>query len=59
MPELPEVENTVRDLKPLLVGLNVGDEPAGEALDGLCDYRHRHTTVAANAAPASTRITTT
>ncbi len=34
-------------LKPLLVALNVGDQPAGDSLDALCDYRHRHTTVAA------------
>lgn len=33
-------------LKPLLVVLNVGDNPAGEALESLCDYRHRLTTVA-------------
>jgi hypothetical protein len=34
-------------LKPMLVVLNVGDNPAGEAIEALCGYRHRHTTVAA------------
>lgn len=33
-------------LKPLLVVLNVGDNPADEAMDALRDYRHRHTTIA-------------
>lgn len=33
-------------LKPMLVVLNVGDNPPDEALEALCDYRHRHTTVA-------------
>ncbi len=33
-------------LKPILVVLNVGDNPPGDALEALCDYRHRHTTVA-------------
>jgi GTP-binding protein YchF len=34
-------------LKPMLVVLNVGDDPAGEALETMCGYRHRRTTVAA------------
>jgi GTP-binding protein YchF len=34
-------------LKPILVVLNVGDTPADAAIESLCDYRHRHTTVAA------------
>jgi GTP-binding protein YchF len=34
-------------LKPTLVVLNVGDEPADAALQALTDYEHRHTTVAA------------
>jgi hypothetical protein len=34
-------------LKPMLVVLNVGDNPAGDALESLCDYRHRLTTLAA------------
>lgn len=34
-------------LKPLLIVLNVGDGPADEAIDALCNYRHRHTTIAA------------
>jgi GTP-binding protein YchF len=34
-------------LKPVLVVLNVGEEPADAALDALLDYRHRHTTVSA------------
>jgi GTP-binding protein YchF len=33
-------------LKPAMVVLNVGDEPADSALESLLDYRHRHTTVA-------------
>ena len=33
-------------LKPLLVVLNVGDNPAESALETLCDYRHRQTTLA-------------
>jgi hypothetical protein len=33
-------------LKPVMVVLNVGDEPADAALESLLDYRHRHTTVA-------------
>lgn len=33
-------------LKPLLIVLNVGDNPPDEALETLCDYRHRHTTIA-------------
>jgi GTP-binding protein YchF len=33
-------------LKPMLVVLNVGDGPAGEALEAMCGYRHRLTTVA-------------
>ena len=33
-------------LKPVMVVLNVGDEPADSALESLLDYRHRHTTVA-------------
>ena len=33
-------------LKPILVVLNVGDNPAGTALEALCDYRHRRTTLA-------------
>ncbi len=33
-------------LKPMLVVLNVGDNPPDAALETLCDYRHRHTTVA-------------
>ena len=34
-------------LKPILVVLNVGDAPADTAIETLCDYRHRHTTIAA------------
>jgi ribosome-binding ATPase len=34
-------------LKPILVVLNVGDTPADAAIESPCDYRHRHTTVAA------------
>ena len=33
-------------LKPMLIVLNVGDDPAEPALARLADYRHRHTTVA-------------
>src|SRR5512137_2565944 len=33
-------------LKPILVVLNVGDNPAGSVLETLCDYRHRQTTLA-------------
>ena len=33
-------------LKPMLVVLNVGDNPADQAMEALCDYRHRHTTIA-------------
>jgi ribosome-binding ATPase YchF (GTP1/OBG family) len=34
-------------LKPMLVVLNVGDNPAGDSLESLCNYRHRLTTLAA------------
>jgi hypothetical protein len=34
-------------LKPMLIGLNVGDEAAHDVLESWEDYRHRHTTVAA------------
>lgn len=34
-------------LKPVLVVLNVGEDPANTALDALANYQHRHTTVAA------------
>ena len=34
-------------LKPLLIVLNVGDSPADQAIESLCSYRHRHTTIAA------------
>jgi hypothetical protein len=33
-------------LKPVMVVLNVGDEPADDALEALLEYRHRRTTVA-------------
>lgn len=33
-------------LKPMLIVLNVGDAPAADAMEALCDYRHRHTTIA-------------
>lgn len=33
-------------LKPLLIVLNVGDDPADAAIEALCGYRHRYTTVA-------------
>lgn len=33
-------------LKPMLIVLNVGDTPPDDAMEALCDYRHRHTTVA-------------
>ena len=33
-------------LKPLLIVLNIGDNPAGGALENLCDYHHRRTTLA-------------
>ena len=47
----PDEEKALRNyglltLKPILVVLNVGDNPAGSALETLCDYRHRHTTLA-------------
>lgn len=34
-------------LKPMLVVLNVGDAAADTAIESLCDYRHRHTTIGA------------
>lgn len=34
-------------LKPMLVVLNVGDQAADAAVESLCNYRHRHTTVSA------------
>lgn len=34
-------------LKPFLVVLNVGENPADRAIESLCDYRHRRTTIAA------------
>ncbi len=33
-------------LKPMVIVLNVGDNPAGAALEALCGYQHRHTTLA-------------
>ena len=49
---LPEEAKSLRNyglltLKPVLVVLNVGEDPADAAMLALADYRHRHTTVAA------------
>ncbi len=47
----PEEEKSLRGyglltLKPMLIVLNVGDDPAQAALETLLDYRHQHTTIA-------------
>ncbi len=47
----PDEEKSLRGyglltLKPVLIVLNVGDDPADAALEALLDYRHRRTTVA-------------
>ena len=47
-PQLKSLRNYgLLTLKPLLIVLNVGDNPADQAIESLCSYRHRHTTIAA------------